>query len=125
MLPRPNAIYSRLSVSPLAISLPSVGCIVWAGQRYNSARMPKPSVGSNEVSKPTAISFLAHFMLGAALALVGAVDEARTAANAGLALNPGFTIRRFGDGASSDNPMYLAGRERVRGGMRLAGVPEA
>jgi TolB-like protein/class 3 adenylate cyclase/Tfp pilus assembly protein PilF len=68
---------------------------------------------------------LAHFMLGAALALVGAVDEARTAANAGLALNPGFTIRRFGDGASSDNPMYLAGRERVRGGMRLAGVPEA
>jgi TolB-like protein len=68
---------------------------------------------------------LAHFMLGAALALVGAVDEARTAANAGLALNPGFTIRRFRDGASSDNPMYLAGRERVREGMRLAGVAEA
>ena len=68
---------------------------------------------------------LAHFMLGAALALVGAVDEARAAANAGLALNRAFTVRRFGDGVSSDNPMYLAGRERVRGGMRLAGVPEA
>ena len=30
----------------------------------------------------------AHFLLAAALAFVGAVDEARTAANAGLALNP-------------------------------------
>ena len=66
-----------------------------------------------------------HFLLAAALGLQGFVDEAQTAAAAGLALNPGFTIRRFGDGASSDNPMYLAGRERVRGGMRLAGVPEA
>src|SRR5215831_6822186 len=32
----------------------------------------------------------AHFMLAAALALIGAVDEAQTAAKAGLALNPGF-----------------------------------
>ena len=54
-LPRPKAIYSRLSVSPLAISMPTGGCIVWAGPRYNSARMPKPSVGSDEASKPIAI----------------------------------------------------------------------
>jgi TolB-like protein/class 3 adenylate cyclase len=67
---------------------------------------------------------LAHFALAAALALIGALDEARTAAKAGLALNPSFTIRRFYVGASSDNPMYLAGRDRLCEGLRLAEVPE-
>ena len=37
----------------------------------------------------------AHFALAAALGLLGALDEARAAAQAGLALNPGFTIRRL------------------------------
>jgi TolB-like protein/class 3 adenylate cyclase/Flp pilus assembly protein TadD len=66
----------------------------------------------------------AHFVLAAALGLLGALDEARTAAQAGLALNPGFTICRARLGASSDNPTYLAGVERLCEGMRLAGVPE-
>jgi TolB-like protein/class 3 adenylate cyclase len=65
----------------------------------------------------------AHFALAAALALIGAVNEGRTAAKAGLALNPGFTIGRFRVGASSDNPTYLAGLERFCEGLRLAGVP--
>ena len=43
---------------------------------------------------------------------------------AGLALNPGFTIRRLRATQSSDNPTYLAGRERMYEGMRMAGVPE-
>ena len=34
---------------------------------------------------------LAHFHLAAALALLGQLDEARAAAQAGLALDPGFT----------------------------------
>ena len=38
---------------------------------------------------------LAHFHLAAALAQLGLLDEARAAAQAGLALDPGFTIRRF------------------------------
>ena len=38
---------------------------------------------------------IAHFHLAAALALLGALDEARAAAQAGLALDPAFTIRRF------------------------------
>ena len=38
---------------------------------------------------------VAHFHLAAALALLGSLDEARAAAQAGLALNPSFTIRRF------------------------------
>ncbi len=65
-----------------------------------------------------------HFALAAALGLLGAVDEARTAAKAALMLNPGFTIRRLRASGFSDNPTYLAGRERLYEGLRLAGVPE-
>ena len=67
---------------------------------------------------------LTHFALAAALGLQGSLDEARTAATAGLALNPGFTIRRLRASKPSDNPTFLAGRERLYSGMRLAGVPE-
>jgi TolB-like protein len=66
----------------------------------------------------------AHFNLAAALALVGELDEARATAQAGLALNPSFTIRRYRTNSPSNHPVYLAGRERVYEGMRMAGVPE-
>jgi TolB-like protein/class 3 adenylate cyclase/Tfp pilus assembly protein PilF len=65
-----------------------------------------------------------HFILAAALSLLGTLDEARTAAKAGLALDPSFTIRRLRAVVSSDNATYLAGRERLYEGMRMAGVPE-
>jgi TolB-like protein len=65
-----------------------------------------------------------HFFLGAALARLGELDEARTAVQAGLALHPNFTIHRFRTHAPSDNPIFLASRERLIEGMRLAGVPE-
>jgi len=65
-----------------------------------------------------------HFALAAALVLLGSLDEARAAAKAGLALDQSFTIRRYRNGAPSDNPTYLASRERVYEGMRMAGVPE-
>jgi TolB-like protein/Flp pilus assembly protein TadD len=67
---------------------------------------------------------LVHFYLAATLALLGRLDEARSAAQAGLVLDPTFTIRRFRVGVSSDNPTYLALRERIYEGMRQAGVPE-
>jgi TolB-like protein/class 3 adenylate cyclase len=67
---------------------------------------------------------IAHFMLAAVLALLGSQEEARGAAEAGLALDPSFTIRRFRLGAQSDNPNYLAQRERIYHGLRMAGVPE-
>jgi TolB-like protein/class 3 adenylate cyclase/Tfp pilus assembly protein PilF len=67
---------------------------------------------------------LAHFQLAAAFARLGKLDEARAAVNSGLALDPRFTIRRFRANAPSDNPIYLAGRERLVEGMGLAGVPE-
>ena len=43
----------------------------------------------------------AHLILAVALALLGSLDQARAAARAGLAINPGFTIRRFRDGAQA------------------------
>ncbi len=76
------------------------------------------SIGANHTHP------LAHFSLAAALGLLGALDEARAAAKAGFALNPGFTIRRLRAAKISDNPIYLAGQERLCEGMRIAGVPE-
>jgi hypothetical protein len=66
----------------------------------------------------------AHFNLAAALALVGELDEARATVQAGLALNPSFTIRRVRTNTPSSHPVYLAGRERVCEALRMAGVPE-
>jgi len=67
---------------------------------------------------------MSHFVLAAALGLLGALDEARAATKAAFALNPGFTICRLRAHKFSDNPTYLAGRERICEGLRLAGVPE-
>jgi TolB-like protein/class 3 adenylate cyclase len=68
---------------------------------------------------------IAHFALAAALAaLLGSLDQAKAAAKAGSALDPSFTVRRFRNGALSDNPTYLATRERVYQGLRMAGVLE-
>jgi TolB-like protein/class 3 adenylate cyclase len=67
---------------------------------------------------------LAHFWLAAALAQLGRLDEARQAVQPGLALAPGFTIARYRAGVQTDNPTYLAQRERIIEGMRKAGVPE-
>ena len=67
---------------------------------------------------------LAQFWLAAALARLGALDEAEAAARAALALDPSFTIRRLRATVPSDNPTFLAGRERIYEGLRLAGVPE-
>ena len=67
---------------------------------------------------------LPHFYLAAALA--HSVDSMRRGPplKTGLALIPDFTLRRFRAVAPSDNPMFLAGRERIYDGMRKAGVPE-
>jgi TolB-like protein/class 3 adenylate cyclase len=67
---------------------------------------------------------LAHFFLAAALANLGKLDEAQAETRGGLTLDPTFTIRRFRAGQESDNPIFLAGKERIIKGMRKAGVPE-
>jgi tetratricopeptide (TPR) repeat protein len=76
---------------------------------------------SLEVNRNHALS---HFHFATALALVGDLKEARSIAEAGLALDPGFTIRRYRINAKGNNPIYLARRQRYFEGLRLAGVPE-
>jgi TolB-like protein/class 3 adenylate cyclase len=67
---------------------------------------------------------LAHFQHAAVLAHLGQLNAARAATQAGLALDPGFTLRRSRANVLSDNPTYLAGARRIYEGMRMAGVPE-
>jgi hypothetical protein len=43
---------------------------------------------------------------------------------AGLALDPTFTLRRFRLGRESENPVFLKQRERHIEGLHKAGVPE-
>jgi TolB-like protein/DNA-binding winged helix-turn-helix (wHTH) protein len=68
---------------------------------------------------------LAHFMLASALALQRQADEAIAATKAGLALDPAFTIQRFRNNPLSDNPAYLAQRQRICEGMLAARVPDS
>jgi len=67
---------------------------------------------------------LAHFTLAATLALIGELAEAQLAAQAGVELDPGFTVSRIRAGLPSNNPAYIAGFERLCEGGRMAGVPE-
>jgi tetratricopeptide (TPR) repeat protein len=67
---------------------------------------------------------MSHFLFAAASARLGRIEEAHDALRSGLELNPSFTIARFRSQTSSDNPVYLAGRERMYDGLRKAGVPE-
>jgi tetratricopeptide (TPR) repeat protein len=55
----------------------------------------------------------AHFWLASALAHLDRLDDAGLAVQAGLSLDPTFTVSRFRKGAFSTNPTYLALRERV------------
>ncbi|HEY3622710.1 MAG TPA: adenylate cyclase, partial [Roseiarcus sp.] len=66
----------------------------------------------------------AHFYLAAALVGLGRLDEARVAAKEGLSIDPTFTIRRYRGDAPSDNPVFLAGRQRIYDMMRKVGVTE-
>jgi tetratricopeptide (TPR) repeat protein len=67
---------------------------------------------------------LTHFNLAAALVHLGRFDEARASVQAGLTLDPTFTVRRWRSIKISDNPTFIAQRQRIEDGMRGAGVPE-
>jgi hypothetical protein len=75
--------------------------------------------GALKRTQSTHVAFLA-----ATLARLGDMNEARAAVQAGLERNTGFTIRRFRANPNSDNPTYLAWRERMDEGLRMAGAPE-
>jgi TolB-like protein len=67
-----------------------------------------------------------YFVLGAALAQLGRLDEADSTTKAGLAHIPTFSVTRFRAtwAAMSDDPTYLAQFEPILEGMRKGGVPE-
>jgi TolB-like protein/class 3 adenylate cyclase/Flp pilus assembly protein TadD len=67
-----------------------------------------------------------HFELAAALAQLGRLDGARSAARAGLVLDRNFSVSRARAffTAESGDPKYLAQTEVVLVGLRKAGVPE-
>ena len=68
--------------------------------------------------------YATNFDLAAALAQLGRLEEARSAVEAGLALNPAFSISRARAWTMySDNPAYVAGMERCLEGLRMAGFP--
>ncbi|MGA9850274.1 MAG: tetratricopeptide repeat protein, partial [Roseiarcus sp.] len=67
---------------------------------------------------------LAFFSLAACLAHLGRQDEARREVEAGLTVDPKFTLRRYREGIRGDNATYFSQRMRLLEGMRLAGVPE-
>jgi TolB-like protein/Tfp pilus assembly protein PilF len=66
-----------------------------------------------------------YFVLAAALAQLGRLDEARSATKAGLAVVPTFAVARFHAtwGAMSDDPTYLSQLKPILEGMRKAGTP--
>jgi adenylate cyclase len=64
--------------------------------------------------------------LALALAQLDRLDEAHSAAKAGIAINPSLTVSRARVNwtALSDDPTYLAQLEPIFDGLRKAGVPE-
>ena len=67
-----------------------------------------------------------YLNLGAALAQLGRLDEARSAVTAALALNPSYTLSRHRANFASmtDDPTAVAQMERAWDGLRMAGMPE-
>jgi tetratricopeptide (TPR) repeat protein len=67
---------------------------------------------------------LSHFILAAALANLGRMEEARSEVKTALALDPRFTIASLRATAWNDNPVFLARNEKVIDGMCKAAVSE-
>jgi TolB-like protein len=67
---------------------------------------------------------LSQFILAAGLAQAGLLAEAAEVGDAARRLAPNFTIARFRSQLVSNNPTYVAQRERIYEGLRAAGVPE-
>jgi TolB-like protein len=76
---------------------------------------------SIEINRNFAISY---FLLAAALTRLGRLQEARSEAQAGMAIDPSFTIARFRAHAFANIPNKAAELDSIIEGLRKAGVPE-
>jgi TolB-like protein/class 3 adenylate cyclase/Flp pilus assembly protein TadD len=87
---------------------------LWLGENETAVTWFRRSIEANRTVP------LTHFLLAAALANLDRHDEARVAANAGLVLDPRFTVTRFRRAVTTQTQE----RERIYEGMRQAGVLE-
>jgi tetratricopeptide (TPR) repeat protein len=94
-----------------------------AATKLNLAADAKAAQWARRAIEANQNSPLAHFRLAAALAQLGRLDEARQAVQPGLALARA-SPPRYRAGVQTDNPTYLAQRDRIIEGTRKAGVPE-
>ena len=67
---------------------------------------------------------LSYFVLAGALALAGLLAEAAATCAMARRLSPTFSLGKFRAEAVGDHPIYLAQRERLCEGLRMAGVPD-
>jgi TolB-like protein/class 3 adenylate cyclase len=116
-------VLEALRISPRDAYAP-VWMMIAGGAKLGAGRDPEAVVWLNRSIDLNPNHPMSHFLLAAALAHLGRREEAREEARAGLELLPDFTIARLRSWLISDNPVFLAGRERLYEGMRMAGVPE-
>ena len=76
---------------------------LYLGAYEEALGLYRRSIGTEPKLCPLARFYLASRSGGR----LARLDEARAEVQAGLALNPGFTIRRYRAGAQSDNPVFL------------------
>jgi tetratricopeptide (TPR) repeat protein len=94
------------------------------GANVNLGRYEEAIVWLNRSIEANRNNPLCHFHLAGTYALLGRLEDARTAARTGLALNPDFTVARFRASPSSDNARYAAAHELFADALQAAGVPE-
>ena len=97
---KPRHMSKRHSALALAIRSPIRGCRSRASPSSYSVATMRRSHGMRRAIEMNRNYPLAYFHLAAALAHLNRLDEARSAVQAGLALTPTFTLRRFRAGAT-------------------------
>jgi hypothetical protein len=78
----------------------------------------------NESIELNSSHIVPYVYLAAAHALTGGDAQVREAASCLRRVSPGFTIERFFAALPSSNEVYVVQRERLRDGLRRAGLPE-
>ncbi|MFK4581169.1 winged helix-turn-helix domain-containing protein [Bradyrhizobium ottawaense] len=70
------------------------------------------------------VAAFVHFYLAAALAHLGRIEEAQDSMQAGLVVDPNFTLSQFHASSPTDHPTCLRQRMRIAEGLRKAGLSE-
>jgi TolB-like protein len=109
--PRDNRAFSWMNIAGVAQSYLAAdeAAVCWFRRSIETNRNVAPFV---------------YFCLAAALAHLERIEEAQASVQAGLALDPNFTVSQYRAIAPTDSPTCLAQRERIIEGMHKAGLPD-